>query len=67
MTLSGWLLLLHYHLLSLDPSLCFKLFASLSLLSCLHSSAPVYLLAHRSLLQLGASLRFKLLSLLRHL
>ena len=64
--LSG-LLLLHYHLLSLRASLCFNLFASLSLLSCLHSSPPVHLLAHRSVLLLDASLRFRLLSLLRHL
>ena len=61
------LLLLHYHLLSLRASLCFNLFASLSLLSCLHSSPPVHLLAHRSVLLLDASLRFRLLSLLRHL
>jgi hypothetical protein len=65
--LSGLLLLLHYHLLSLDASLCFNLFASLSLLSCLHSSPSVHLLTHRSLLLLDASLRFELLSLLRHL
>ena len=65
--LSGLLLLLHCRLLSLRASLCFNLFASLSLLSCLHSSPPVHLLAHRSLLLLDASLRFRLLSLLRHL
>jgi hypothetical protein len=68
LTLSGLLLLLlHYHLLSLRTSLCFDLFASLSLLTSLHSSPPVHLLAHRSLLLLGASLRFELFSLLRHL
>ena len=65
--LSGLLLLLHYHLLSLRASLSFKLFASLSLLSRLRSRPPVHLLAYCSLWLLGASLRFKLRSLLRHL
>ena len=60
-------MLLHNHLLSLGASLCFNLFASLSLLSGLHSSPPVHLLAYCSLLLLDASLRFELLSLLRHL
>ena len=60
------LLLLHYHLLSLCASLCFNLFPSLSLLSGLHSSPPVHLPAHCTLLFV-ASLRFRLLSLLRHL